>query len=214
MQILPVINCPDADCATKKMEILKTMLPDGALVHLDVTDGIFSSHKAWNNPVAWKSVVAPFGFEVHLMTVHPEGKIDLWLAAGAKRIIVHVETLTPETAQTIVNRSAEQGASVMLASRLETPVEAFDQYYAFFSEFQILAVPPGPSGQIFEQSALPKLATLRSVAGQHATIEIDGGMNLVTAKMVKDAGADIVVSGEFIFENENPRKAYEELKKV
>ena len=101
----------------------------------------------------------------------------------------------------------------MLSSKLETPVEMIRPYFELFAEFQILAVPAGRAGQRFDLSALPKIEALRREKPD-ATIEVDGGIDLHVAKMVKDAGANVIVSSNYIFGNNEPGKAYEELKNI
>jgi ribulose-phosphate 3-epimerase len=79
--------------------------------------------------------------------------------------------------------------------------------------FQVLAVQPGPSGQPFLSSVLEKIRFLRE---EHpdATIEVDGGINLETAKLVKEFGADTIVSSSYIFNSPDPKRAYQELSAV
>jgi ribulose-phosphate 3-epimerase len=211
MEIIPVINCPDRVCVEKIIASAKTFLHAGNWVHLDVTDGIFSIHPTWHDPAALAGMKTPFNFEVHLMVTHPENLVASWLDAGAKRIIVHVETITPASAQTILALCREKGAEAMLASNLETPIEALASYRDLFSGFLVLAVHPGPAGQSFNPLVLEKIKALRQ---EGAIMEVDGGMNPLTAKLAKDAGANIIASGAYIFNASDPGKAYEELRNI
>ena len=94
MKVIPVLNCQDIECVRKKIEIAKTFFSPGDFLHLDVTDGSFATHRTWADPLAWVKLQSPFGLEVHLMVDHPEEYADNWLVAGARRLIVHVESLT------------------------------------------------------------------------------------------------------------------------
>ena len=115
MKVIPVINCPDVACVQKKLAIAKTFLPDGAMVHVDVTDGSFSAHRTWADPMEWGKLRSPFALEVHLMVDHPEQYVDNWLVAGARRLIVHAETLTPQSMQEpVVRRNLESLSFVPL----------------------------------------------------------------------------------------------------
>lgn len=212
MQVIPVINCPDAACATGKLARLSVFYPTAGFVHLDVTDGIFSTHHAWFNVAAWEALSSPFALEAHLMVQKPEEFVGQW-AACAKRLIVPVESLSRETAEAIRDMAQRHGVTMMLSENPETPPEAFQPYFDLFAAFQILAVHPGPPGQDFMPVALEKIATLRRLKPD-AIIEVDGGINVTTARQVKAAGADIVTSGSYILEAEDPKKAYEELKNI
>jgi ribulose-phosphate 3-epimerase len=212
MTVVPVINCPDAACVEKTIGCAQKFLHSGDWVHLDVTDGVFSTHETWHDPAAWTAMKIPFNFEVHLMVAHPEDYVTSWCAAGAKRIIVHVETMTSESARDILAVCREKGAEVMLASNPGTPIEALKPYFDLFSEFLVLAVHPGPAGQSFNPSVLEKIKALRREGA--IIIEADGGMNPLTAKLAKDAGANAVASGAYILNASDPKKAYGELREL
>jgi ribulose-phosphate 3-epimerase len=213
METIPVINCPDAACAAEKLQRLKTFYAPDGFVHLDITDGDFSTHPTWQDPAGWAAMQVPFSLEVHLMVRKPEEFVGPWLAAGAKRLIVHVESLNRETAEAIADMAREHGAELMLAENPETPVEALRPYFDLFPSFQILATPPGPGGQELMPVAFEKISALRRERPD-AIIEVDGGINPETARKVKEAGASLVASGAYIFNAADPKKAYEELKKI
>jgi len=213
MNVIPVINCSDAEHAKETLEHARSFLRTGDWVHLDVTDGIFSTHKTWNDPVAWAEMDNQFNLEVHLMVAHPENHVVPWLDAGAKRIIIHVETITPESVKNIFGICSDKGAEIMLASNPDSFFETHIRQYAdLFSEFLVLAVRPGPAGQPFDRSVLEKIKVLKQENA--IMIEVDGGMNPETVKLVKDAGADTVAAGTYIFKAPDPKKAYEELKYI
>ena len=149
MQILPVINCPDASCAEEKVALAKTFLKEGDWLHIDVTDGEFSKHVTWNDPAAWQTWHLPFKLEVHLMVNRPEDYIGAWLAAGANRFVIHAEALTRDCAEAIAATCLKQGVDVMLAFDPETPPESKRELFTLFSMFQVLAVRPGPADQAF-----------------------------------------------------------------
>jgi ribulose-phosphate 3-epimerase len=212
MNVVSVINCPNRACAEKIIASARIFLRIGDWIHVDVTDGIFSTHKTWNNPAAWSVLKIPFNLEVHLMVVHPEDHITPWLAAGAKKIIVHVEAISPESIKNILSTCHGKGADVTLASNPETSIEKIEPYMNLFSEFLVLAVRPGPAGQLFNPSVLEKIKALKKKNA--IMIEVDGGINPATARLAKDAGADIITSGAYIFDSADPQKAYEELRKI
>jgi ribulose-phosphate 3-epimerase len=213
MQIIPVINCPDANCAETKLASLKTFLPEGEWIHVDITDGEFSKHATWNDPTAWRNLNILFKTEVHLMVNRPEDYIGAWIAAGANRFVIHAEALSCERAEAIVAMCQNHGVDVLLAFNPETPPESARELFKLFSRFQVLAVPPGPADQAFMPVAFEKIAWLRKEF-PHAIIEVDGGMTPDIVRQVKKAGADSVTSEHYIFSSDDPGKAYEELKNI
>jgi ribulose-phosphate 3-epimerase len=213
MEVIPVINCPDAACARQKLDALKTFVPLASLVHLDVTDGVFSAHRTWHDPAAWSALGSPFGLEVHLMVQDPGDVLDAWLAAGAKRCIIHAETVPAYACRALIERCAEVGATMMLSSDPDTPAADLLPYLGTFSAFQVLAVHPGAAGQAFLPYVADKITFLRAHAPD-AIIEVDGGMDPRTAALAKHAGADVIVSASYIFNAKDPKEAYEELRRV
>jgi ribulose-phosphate 3-epimerase len=210
MKVTPVINCQDIACVQKKIAIAKTFLAEGDWLHLDVTDGSFAAHKTWADPLEWVKLKSPFALEVHLMVDHPELYVDNWLVAGARRLIVHAESLTLQSISEMLSTAERYHAEVMLSSKPESEVEDILLYLKHFHLFQVLAVQPGPAGQEFLPFTEEKIRFLREEFPD-ATIEVDGGMNPETVRKVKDAGADTIVSSSYIFNAADPKKAYEEL---
>ncbi len=210
MEILPVINCAEFDSARARVETAKKFLEEGHFLHLDIADGAFTFHKTWADPVAWANLHAPFRLEVHLMVEKPENYIEPWLAAGAERFIVHIETIDLTSFEWIKARCRARGAEVVLSSNPETAAKKLAPYCAHCKRFQVLSVHPGPAEQKFLPLTIDKIKFLRRLVPD-AIIEVDGGMTPVTVRRVMRAGANIAVSGSYIFGNENPAAAYEDL---
>ncbi|MDO8664190.1 MAG: hypothetical protein Q7K44_01415 [Candidatus Liptonbacteria bacterium] len=210
MEIIPVINCHDIECIR---EYVGKAGEFAEWLHLDVSDARFTFNKSWGDYSRWPEVGSRLKLEVHLMVEEPEKEIDGWLNAGANRIIVHFEAITEETLSEIKKKTDEKNVELMIAINPETPAEKLRPYFEKLSEFQILAVYPGPSGQKFQTLVADKIRFLRSEMPD-AIIEVDGGMNEETAKLSKSAGADIVTSSSYIFNNPNPKAAYEKLKSL
>ena len=253
MQVIPTINCEDIDCVKTKLEQLRKIfaeLPssDGATdenwIQIDVSDGKFTPVVTWNNPEQLSEIggqVLNFYIEVHLMVQRPEADVKRWLEAGAKRIILHIES---EFDFEKVRKLCEKhGAELMLALKLDTPVKKIFPYIngqiSNIKLIQLLAVNPGHSGQKFQPQVVEKIRSLlrqypdatianeekdgnkacifsecRNCNGEAITIEVDGGMNPDTAAQVIEAGAKIIAAGSYIFESDNPVVAYRELKNL
>jgi ribulose-phosphate 3-epimerase len=213
MKVIPVINCPDIGSVQKRIEVAKTFLAEGDMVHLDVTDGSFATHKTWGDALQWGTLKCPFALEVHLMVDHPEEYVDNWLAAGARRLIVHSESLNPHSMHEILSTAERYTAEVMLSSKPESMAEDMEIYLKHFNSFQVLAVQPGAAGQKFLSFVTEKVRLIREELPD-VIIEVDGGMNPETARQVKEVGADTIVSSSYIFDAADPKKAYEELRSI
>lgn len=205
MEVVPAINCMDRDCVEEKVAAARRFLPRGGWVHLDVADARFTYNRTWANPAQWREIGEGLSVEVHLMVEEPESAAEAWLQAGAKRIIVHIETAA--NIRYIAKRCKEAGAELMLASNPETPSERFRPYLSTVKSFQVLAVHPGLAGQKFLPMALEKARFLKKETPK-TKVEVDGGINLETARLAKEAGADSVAAATFIFGSESPAAAY------
>lgn len=213
MKVIPVINCPDFHCVRERVDVARTFLDNGAFLHLDVADGAFTFHKTWANPTEWANLRAPFALEVHLMVERPEKYIEPWLAAGARRFIVHIETVTEGSFNEISQKCKKRGAEIMLSSNPETGARKMEPFFKHTSNFQVLSVHPGPAAQKFLSLTLDKVRFLRrKVPG--ATIEVDGGVTPAIARRAKAAGADVVVSATYIFKSGDPAAAYKEIENL
>ncbi len=221
MQVLPVINVQSLEEAAEKIRIAAEFTD---LVHLDIEDGVFLPRTSWGSPAELEQIAKRLSqsvkFEVHLMVANPEAVLDAWLRTGlVKRVIVHLEAMTDSVY--ILEKCKKHGSAgspqvaveAMLAINPGTEAERLVAHKDDFCSFQILAVQPGPSGQKFDPKILDKIKLIKAKM-PNAIIEVDGGITLETAKMVKDAGAEIVVSDSYIFRAADPKKAYETLSKL
>jgi ribulose-phosphate 3-epimerase len=123
-------------------------------------------------------------------------------------VIVHFEAI--KDPGFIINAARRYNAEIMLAIAPPTPPENLIPYLTSFTAFQILAVMPGPGGQKFLAGAEEKVRFLQRYRPT-ALIEVDGGVTPEICKLVKEAGADAVAAGAYIFGDPDPRQAYEKL---
>lgn len=215
MQVIPVINChfKDDECVLQKISLIKNLSES---VHLDVADGIFTFNKTWNDPEKWKNFKEILNLEVHLMVENPYNLMIPWLEAGAKRIIFHWESIKNHhqkieySINEILDICLKYGSEAMISSCPETNLDEFKLALDKFNSFQVLAVNPGLSGQKFLWSMLDKIKLLRKLK-PNAIIEVDGGITPEIASKIKEAGADIIVSGSYIFNSPNPQEAFNNL---
>lgn len=210
MKIIPAINATSFNGAEKQIEQAAKF---AELIHIDIVDGKFAPNKTWGSPDDLSKVrgqLPNVSFEIHLMVENPEAIVEDWLKAGAKRIIIHLESITDPVY--IIETCEHYGAEVALAINPETEMEKLLAHTDEFKAFLLLAVHPGLAGQKFQHQIVSKIEFLRERA-PNVKIEVDGGINPETAKLAKEAGADVLVSASYIFGSENPRKAYEQLVK-
>lgn len=209
MEVIPAINCAikDLSCVREKVRVAERF---SKWIHLDVTDGRFTFNKTWGEPALWRGLKSKLKLEVHLMVESPEKHVGEWLEAGAKRLVIHAETVNSETVEEILTMAKVYGAEVMLAFSPETELSRAAEYADKFSAFQILAVHPGLPAQNFLPLCLNKIKVLRAEYPK-ARIEVDGGINDATGKRAREAGADIIISASYIFSDYNPNEAYKKL---
>jgi len=212
MQIIPAINETDFEEIKRKIRLASSF---AEWVHFDVSDGEFTNFKNWNEPEKLLELgdeLSGLKCEVHLMVQEPQAEIERWLEAGASRIIVHAEALENGYPM-VIDKIDNFGAELGIALNPETPPEILKPYLKVVSFIQLLTVRPGPSGQKLDETVFGKINFIRKEIPE-AVVEIDGGINLETAKMAKKAGADILVSGSYIWQSSEPHKAYEALKEI
>lgn len=234
MQIIPAINCENFECVKEKLQKAEEI--NFNWVQIDIADGIFTRaleppiggsvrgfapHKTWNNPeefndLRFKIYDLGLSLEVHLMVENPLDVIDEWVKAGARRIILHIEAIENNELKSLKVKKLKsdfKNCEFGLAINPITPVENLIPFLNDFKFIQILAVDPGLSGQKFQLQVLEKIKFLKKNYSD-VIIEVDGGINLETAKMCKDIGVDILVVGSYIWQSGNPKEAFEKLQKI
>ena len=211
MRTSPVVNCGDLECMRARFAAASAI--GASSVHVDVGDGVFAPVRIGGAPADLKGLLAEspgMKANVHLMVAEPEAAIEDWLAAGAKRAVVHVEAV--KNWPKISALGEKYGAEIFLGIKREMPVAALNGFFKdpHLAGVHFLAVDAGFSGQKFDPAVVQMIKDVRAEA-PHLHLSVDGGVNLETARAVKEAGADEVVSSTYIFGSPDPKKAYEEL---
>lgn len=181
-------------------------------IHCDVMDGNFVPNISIGIPVLKsirKCVVIPL--DVHLMIDEPIRYVKQFAEAGANIITFHVEATDKieQTAEAI--RSC--GKKVGLSVKPDTPVEALLPYKGLFDMLLVMSVEPGFGGQSFIPSSVDKIKRARELFPD-VLIEVDGGINANTAKLVIDAGVDVVVAGNAVMLAPDRKEAIQSLRPV
>jgi ribulose-phosphate 3-epimerase len=169
-------------------------------IHCDVMDGHFVDNISFGSAfVEAASRHTDLPLDVHLMITHPDRYLDRYLAvASSVDIHLEAETDVPETLQRI--RAA--GKKAGLAVNPHTPAESIEPYLGQFDILLVMTVEPGFGGQPFMQDMLPKIRRadeMRRSAGLDFRITVDGGINVETARLCREAGADVMVAGTSVF---------------
>jgi ribulose-phosphate 3-epimerase len=184
-------------------------------LHLDVMDGVFVPNISFGFPVMEAvAKVCKKPLDVHFMIVHPENYIAQTAKLGAMMMNVHYEACTHlhRTVQEI--HAAGMKAGVTLNPH--SPVSLLEDIVNDVDMVLLMSVNPGFGGQKFIDNAVKKVAQLRNLidkAGSKALIEVDGGVDGKTAPLLVKEGADVLVSGSYIFKSANPEETIKELKK-
>ena len=170
-------------------------------IHIDVMDGSFVPNITIGSDVV-KSLrkESKKVFDVHLMVNHPETQIEAFAAAGADIITFHIEAAIH--AHRIVQAIHALGKKAGVSLNPATPLSAVEELINDVDLILIMTVNPGYGGQKFIPSMVDKVKRLREMIdkkGGHAEIEIDGGIKPDTANLVKEAGADVLVAGSYIY---------------
>ena len=179
-------------------------------LHFDVMDGEFVENITFGSSVlaAVKPHTAAF-LDVHLMAAHPQRQIKLFANAGADNITFHIES-DCDPAE-VIREIHALGLKAGIAVKPKTPAEAIIPYLADVDMALVMTVEPGYGGQGFIPDTLPKIRELRKAAPD-LHIEVDGGINPETSKLVREAGANVLVAGTFLFRAQDMHAAAEQLR--
>lgn len=182
--------------------------------HLDVMDGVFVPNISFGFPVMEAMAkLAAKPLDVHLMIVQPEKFVTQVADLGAKIMNVHYEACTHlhRTVQQI--KAAGMMAGVTLNPH--TPVSLLEDIIGDLDLVMLMSVNPGFGGQKFIEHAVEKTRRLKQLIqanGASTLIEIDGGVNRTTGKLLADAGADVLVAGSAVFKAQDPEEEIRVLK--
>lgn len=168
-------------------------------LHVDVMDGHFVPNLTLGAPVVRKIKTA-LPIHCHLMVEHPESMVEDFAKAGAQIITVHAEAVTDLPA--IIQKIKGLGVKVGLSVNPGTDVKILEPVLDALDVVLVMSVNPGFGGQKFMPVALEKIQWLKSVK-PNLEVEVDGGINGETAASVRAAGADVLVSGSYIFESQD-----------
>lgn len=214
MKISPSLLSADFGNLDRDVTMLNESVAD--MIHLDVMDGVFVPNISFGFPVikaVQKIAIKPL--DVHLMIVNPQNYISQVRDCGAEIMNVHQEACVHlhRTVQAI--KHAGMKAAVTLNP--STPVSSLEDIITELDMVLLMSVNPGFGGQSFIPNALKKVKQLRELiatSNSNALIEVDGGVNLETGRLLAEAGADILVAGNAVFSAPNPKETIQALQNL
>lgn len=212
--IAPSLLSADFTNLKKDVEMINNSEADW--FHLDIMDGVFVPNISFGIPVL--QAIKPISkkpFDVHLMIVQPEQYIKQFKDAGADIFNVHYEACTHlhRTIQEIHNEGMKAGVTL----NPHTPVSLLHDIIESVELVLLMSVNPGFGGQKFIENTINKVDELKNLIlkkNSKALIEVDGGVDRNTAPGLVSAGADVLVSGSYIFSSDNPADTIAELKQL
>lgn len=203
IKISPSILSADFTKLGKEIEEIR----DGGAdyIHFDVMDGVFVPNISIGIPVL--SSVRKFTdmfLDVHLMIEKPVRYAEAFCKAGADLVMFHVEADSYQNISEAIDIVKANGKKVGLSVKPRTPAEVLYPFIDRLDMALVMTVEPGFGGQKFMHDQLPKITELRREIDRRSLeceLEVDGGVDPVTAKLVKDAGANVLVAGSAVFKS-------------
>ncbi len=205
-----------ADFANLERDV--TMINDSQAdwFHIDIMDGVFVPNISFGMPVLkaiGKHAQKPL--DVHLMIVDPDRYIKTFADLGAQVLTVHYEACTH--LHRSIQAIHQHGMKAGVALNPHTPVALLKDVLGDIDLACLMSVNPGFGGQKFIKRTLEKvheLNTLRQQEQADFLIEIDGGVTSDNALALKNAGADVLVAGSFVFKSQDPQATVADLKSI
>ena len=185
-------------------------------LHLDVMDGVFVPNISFGFPILnLLKNITDKPLDVHLMIVQPEKFINEVAAMGAYMMNVHYEACTH--LHRTIHAIQEKGMKAAVTLNPSTPVSLLKDIIQDLDMVLLMSVNPGFGGQKFIHNTLSKVDDLKNLILQRnsqSLIEVDGGVDLETGKLLVDAGADVLVAGSFVFSSDDPKERILQLKRL
>ena len=175
-------------------------------IHFDVMDGHFVPNLTFGPDIlkGYKKASTKI-LDVHIMVTNPIMFSEIFINAGADIITFHYETLNHEQIIELIKYIKSKKVMVGISIKPNTAVEVLKPYLKDIDVALVMSVEPGFGGQSFIESSINKIKYLKnqkSINNYNYFIEVDGGINDLTASLAQEAGAEVLVSGSYIFKGD------------
>ncbi|MFV0365138.1 MAG: ribulose-phosphate 3-epimerase [Mangrovibacterium sp.] len=198
----------------KEIEMLNASEAD--YIHCDVMDGVFVPNISFGLPIIQHvHHIATKPLDVHLMIENPDIYIEDFQKAGAAMLTVHEETC--RHLHRTVHKIKECGMKAGVCLNPHTPVSTLEEIIPYANCIMLMTVNPGFGGQKFIESSYEKVRKLRKMVdalNPNCLIEVDGGVNFETGKLLYEAGVDMLVAGSFVFNSKDSIATIKGLKEI
>lgn len=198
-----------ADFGNLERDVKMINATDATYIHIDIMDGVFVPNISFGFPVLkYIKKVAEKPLDVHLMIVEPQKFINEVKAMGAEIMTVHYEACLH--LDRVIHQIKDMGMKAGVSLNPSTPVSLLKNIIGDIDVVLLMSVNPGFGAQKFIPYTLDKVRELRALidsTGSKAIIEIDGGVNADTGKLLAEAGCDMLVAGNYVFSAANPAEA-------
>lgn len=187
-------------------------------IHCDVMKKPFVSRNLLDFAMLQRfSYNAKLPLDIHLMTENLHDNYKKYLDLKPKILTVHFEAFEDKTQlKNVLSLIKKQGVLAGLSIKTETPVKQIEEYLSYIDLLLIMSVVIGKSGQDFNENSYEKIAGAKEIITKNnlnVLIEVDGGINVENAEKIYDSGADILVSGNYVYNSKDRIKAVTLLKK-
>ena len=201
-----------ADFSKLGLEVERVCQAGSDMIHIDVMDGAFVPNITIG-PCVIKSIrkSTDLPFDVHLMVNSPEHLFEDFVSAGSDIITIHYEAV--QDMDLALSKLRGLGVKSGISIMPDTSDDVLDPFLGKVDRVLVMSVMPGFGGQEFMENQLEKISRIRKKIGDRSiTLSVDGGINDRTAPLAINAGADMLVSGSYIFKSDDYSQAITSLK--
>lgn len=178
------------------------------MLHVDLMDHHFVPNLTFGAPVI-RCIKTKLPMDCHLMVENPEQYLEELAEIGVASVTVHAEA-TPHLHK-VLSQVKELGMKAAVAINPATSIEMVEEVLPMLDMILVMSVNPGFGGQKFLDLALGKIRELKKLKPE-LLVQVDGGINAETARLCREAGADVLVAGSYVFKAEDKQKAIESLR--